>query len=67
VVHQTNEDPALQAVLEELRRLAVETYGEERAAERPLQVALESAATALWRVRQEPLEPSGTDPLPSHA
>jgi hypothetical protein len=51
-------DPARLAVVEELRRRAVETYGEERAAEATLQVALEQAATAVWRVSQELLEPS---------
>ncbi len=53
-----NDDPAHLAVLEELRHRAVETYGEERAAEHPLQVALELAATAVWRVSQELLDPS---------
>ena len=53
-----HDDPAHQAVLEELRHLAIETYGEERAAERPLQVALELAATAIWRVSQELLDPA---------
>ena len=66
-MQHTNEDPALESVLEELRRLAVTTYGEERAAERPLQVTLEAAATALWRVSQEPIGPSGNEPLPTDA
>jgi hypothetical protein len=55
-----------QAVLEELRRAALETYGEERSAEAPLQVALELSATAIWRVSQELLEPLGPEPLPTH-
>jgi 2-oxo-4-hydroxy-4-carboxy--5-ureidoimidazoline (OHCU) decarboxylase len=57
-----DDDPARLAVLEELRRGAVETYGEERAAEATLQTALQAAATAVWRVIQEPLEPAGSEP-----
>jgi OHCU decarboxylase len=57
-----DDDPAHLAVLEELRRGAVETFGEDRAAEAPLQSALQAAATAVWRVIQEPLEPDGTEP-----
>jgi OHCU decarboxylase len=57
-----DDDPARLAVLEELRRGAVETYGEERAAEAPLNMALQAAATAVWRVTQEPLEPDGSEP-----
>lgn len=57
-----NDDPAHQLVRDELQRLAVETYGEERAAEASLQVALAAAATAIWRVSQEPLEPSDEQP-----
>jgi hypothetical protein len=53
-----DDDPARLAVVQELRRCAVATYGEERAAEATLNVALELAATAVWRVRQELLEPS---------
>jgi hypothetical protein len=53
-----DDDPARLAVVEELRRRALETYGEERAAEATLQVGLELAATAVWRVSQELLEPS---------
>jgi hypothetical protein len=55
-----------QAVLEELRRSALETYGEERSAEARLQTALVAAATAVSRVMQEPLEPLGNEPLPTH-
>jgi hypothetical protein len=53
-------------VLEELRRSALATYGEERSAEARLQTALVAAATALSRVMQEPLEPLGNEPLPTH-
>jgi hypothetical protein len=55
-----------QAVLEELRRSALETYGEERSAEARLQAALLAAATAVWRVGEESLEPLGNEPLPTH-
>ena len=58
--------PGPQAVLEELRRSALETYGEERSAEARLQTALVAAATAVSRVMQEPLEPLGNEPLPTH-
>jgi hypothetical protein len=53
-------------VLEELRRLALSTYGEDRAAEPTLQTALGAAATAVWRVSQEPLDMLGNEPLPTH-
>ena len=53
-----SDDPARLAILDELRRDVVETYGEERAAESTLQNALRAAATAVWRVSQEPLDPS---------
>jgi RNase P/RNase MRP subunit POP5 len=59
-------DPARDAVLDELRRSALEVYGEERAAETMLTAALEAAATAVWRVRQVGLEPQGPEPLPTH-
>lgn len=65
-MQQDNNDPARQAVLDELRQRALETYGEERCAESTLQTALGAAATAVWRVSQEPLEPPGNDPLPTH-
>jgi hypothetical protein len=58
--------PGPQAMLEELRRSALATYGEERSAEARLQTALVAAATALSRVMQEPLEPLGNEPLPTH-
>ena len=57
------QDPARLAVLDELRRSAVETYGEERAAEAPLRHALEAAATAIWRVMEESLEPFDPEPF----
>jgi 2-oxo-4-hydroxy-4-carboxy-5-ureidoimidazoline decarboxylase len=57
-----DDDPARLAILEELRRGAVETYGEDRAAEATLHFALQAAATAVWRVTQEPLDPSGNEP-----
>jgi hypothetical protein len=63
--HQ-GDDAARLAVLDELRRSAVDTYGEERIAEANLEAALNLAATAIWRVSQEPLEPFGDDPLPTH-
>jgi hypothetical protein len=66
-MQQQGSDEARLAVLEELRRSAIDTYGEERSAEASLQVALSLAATAVWRVSQEPLEPFGDEPLPTHA
>ena len=57
-----DDDPARSAILTELRRCAVEIYGEERAAEARLQLAIEAAAAALWRVSQEPLGPVGDEP-----
>ena len=65
--HESDADPARQTALEELRRHAQETYGEERSAEATLQGALDAAATAVWRVSHEPLEPLGNEPLPTHA
>lgn len=56
------DDPARSAVRDELRRCAIVTYGEERAAEALLTSMLEAAATAVWRVSQELLEPSGPEP-----
>ncbi len=49
-------------VLEELRTSALAAYGEARAGEARMQEALESAATALWRVEQEALEPLELEP-----
>jgi hypothetical protein len=63
--HQ-GDDAARLAVLDELRRSAVDTYGEERIADVNLAAALNLAATAVWRVSQELLEPFGDDPLPTH-
>ena len=58
--------PGPLAVLEELSRAALEFYGEERSAEARLQAALKAAATAVSRVSQEPLDPLGNEPLPTH-
>ncbi|MCA1644613.1 MAG: hypothetical protein LC797_03790, partial [Chloroflexi bacterium] len=58
--------PGPRAVLDELRRAALETYGEERTAELRMQTMLGAAATAVWRVSEEPLEPLGNEPLPTH-
>jgi hypothetical protein len=60
------DNAAHQAVLEELTRSALGTYGEERSGEASLQTALGVAATAVWRVCQESLEPLGPEPLPTH-
>lgn len=60
------DNPARRAVIDELRRSAVDTYGEERCAEATVQTALEASATAIWRVIQEPLDPLGPEPLPTH-
>ena len=47
-------------------RLDPDTYGEERTAEARLQAVLIDAATSIWRVSQEPLDPLGAEPLPTH-
>jgi OHCU decarboxylase len=65
-VQADQDDPARLAVLEELRRRAIETYGEDRGAEATLKAALSAAATAVWRVNQEPLAPGSAEPLPTH-
>lgn len=65
-MHPETDNTARQAVLDELTRSALDTYGEERSAEGSLQIALSAAATAVWRVSQEPLEPLGNEPLPTH-
>jgi OHCU decarboxylase len=57
-----DDDPARQSTLDELRRRAVEVYGEDRAGETTLHNALQAAATAVWRVTQEPLEPGANEP-----
>ncbi|HEX8966367.1 MAG TPA: 2-oxo-4-hydroxy-4-carboxy-5-ureidoimidazoline decarboxylase [Chloroflexota bacterium] len=62
-VQHHRDDPAWQAVFDELQRGAVATYGEERSAEAALQSAIDLATTAVWRVSQETLEPSGHEPL----
>jgi hypothetical protein len=65
-MHEAADDPARAAVLEELQRAALATYGEERSAESTLRTALEAAATAIWRVSQESIELHGPEPLPTH-
>lgn len=64
-MQQQGDDAARLAVLDELRRSALDTYGEERCAETSVQAALGIAATAVWRVSQELLEPLGFEPLPT--
>ena len=49
-------------VLEELRASAIAAYGEARTGEARMQEALESAATALWRVQREDLDPLELEP-----
>jgi hypothetical protein len=61
-VQEHSDDPARLAVLEELRQSAVATYGEERSAEATLETALRAAATAVWRVSQESLDPPVNPP-----
>jgi hypothetical protein len=58
----TEDDPARQAIFEELRRSVIQVYGAERAAENPLQTMLGGAATVVWRVSQEPLDPTDDAP-----
>jgi hypothetical protein len=60
------DNPARRAVFDELERAALDTYGEERTAEVAVQTILGRAATALWRISQESLEPMGPEPLPTH-
>ncbi|MGI9144973.1 MAG: hypothetical protein ACR2IK_00225 [Chloroflexota bacterium] len=66
-MQQQGDNAARLAVLDELRRSAQETYGEERCADAHVEAALSLTATAVWRVNQEPLEPLGNEPLPTHA
>jgi hypothetical protein len=49
-------------VLEELRASAVVAYGEARTGEGRMQEALEAAATVLWRVEREDLDPLELEP-----
>jgi hypothetical protein len=65
-MEQQSEEAAHHAVFDELRRSALDTYGEERSAEATLQAALKQAATAVWRVSHENLEPLDLEPLPTH-
>jgi len=57
-----DDDPARLEVLSELRRRAIEVYGEERAAATRLNAMLEAAASNLWRVCQEGLDPTADEP-----
>jgi hypothetical protein len=65
-MQQQGDNAARLAVLDELRRSALDTYGEERCADVNVETALGLTATAVWRVSQEPLEPLGNEPLPTH-
>jgi hypothetical protein len=65
-MQEQGDNTARLAVLDELRRSALDTYGEERSADANVQTALSLAATAVWRVSEEPLEPLGNDPLPTN-
>ena len=56
------QDPARDAVLAELTAAARATFGDERAAEAPFRAALNLAATAVWRVMEEPLDPLDSGP-----
>ena len=49
-------------VLEARSASAVVTYGEARTGEARMQEALESAATVLWRVEREDLDPLELEP-----
>jgi hypothetical protein len=66
-MQEQGDNTARLAVLDELRRSAQQTYGEERIADANVEAALSIAATAVWRVSEEPLEPLGNEPLPTHA
>ena len=65
-MHTDVQDPARLAALEALQRAALDTYGEDRDAPAGRQQALALAATAMWRVMSEPLEPLGPEPFPTH-
>jgi len=56
------QEPGRSKVLEELRTAAVATCGEPRTGDVQMREALESAATALWRVEREHLEPLELEP-----
>ena len=49
-------------VLKELRASAIAAYGEALTGETRMQEALESAATVLWRVQREELDPLELEP-----
>jgi len=59
------DDPTRQAILDELRRAALATYGEERVADWLMDAGLAEAATHVWRVTREALEPLDHEPLPT--
>ncbi len=63
-MHDVAQDQDRLAVLAQLRQAAASAYGEARAADPDVRAALELAATAVWRVTREPLDPSGPEPLP---
>jgi len=65
-MQQLSDNAARLAVLDGLRRSALDTYGEERCADVNVEAALNLTATAVWRVSEEPLEPLGNEPLPTH-
>lgn len=56
------QEPGRSKVLEELRVSAIATYGESRAREDQMREALESAATAVWQVEREDLDPLELEP-----
>ncbi len=56
------QEPGRSKVLEELRVSAVAVYGESRAGEDQMREALESAATAVWQVEREDLDPLELEP-----
>lgn len=56
------QEPGCSKVLEKLRTSAVATYGEARAGEDQMREALESAATAVWQVEREDLDPLELEP-----
>jgi hypothetical protein len=49
-------------ILEKLRACAIGAYGEACTEEVRMQEALESAATVLWRVQREDLDPLELEP-----
>jgi hypothetical protein len=55
--------PARLRLLRQLERAAIDAYGEERVADSSVRAELEAAATALWRVVSQPLEPHDVEPF----